>query len=455
MKKTLLLLFALSAFVACDKPETKPLPEPPVDQTNIALSIDNERLTAYQVIYSVYPHDKEALYYCDVMSKARWESTDIATLKTEIDDSIMSFADMTGATYQEVLEQMMLKGDTVDFVSNSGYRGETDFVLFAFYWNGKDEDVFTAEFTTPAPVASSEDVAIEVDSVEPYAMTVSCTPTEGITEYYYYFDETAKVEAILEELEDENAFLSYQAMNLGMKYTEARSFNQMGLKPETSYTAILMAIDESGNRLQRSVEQTTSAVEQNERVESELFERLLGKYTATQTVFDGYNEPTVSEFTVTIVASVEDYDYDYRANNQLVALVDGWNNIAYYGIEGLIAEGIENPEEKFGPKWILDIAEGDVVTIDGQAHNSVIGWMFMGNCFMASAVATGSTPVIKLDTVLNVNVSDNYSTITISSPNAGYFPSLVYDFTGFGWMGYFFGMSDITLTRTFDVAESN
>ena len=234
-------------------------------------------------------------------------------------------------------------------------------------------------------------------------------------------------------------------MNVGVKYAGEQTIEQKGLKPETEYTAIVMLIDDKGNRAQLSAMQTTPAVEHSQRVESELFESLLGEWSGVQTLFDGYSEPAESAFSVTIAQSVEDYDYDYRSNNQLVALVDGWNNIAYYGIQALIDEGVENPEEKFGPKWVLDIADGDVVTIDGQAHHSVIGWMFYGNCFMVSANA--DTQVVDVTTTLNVAVSGDGNTLTISSPVAGCFPALAYDFTGFGWMANFYGMSDIVLTR--------
>lgn len=447
MKKALLYLMAIAAFVACnntDEPGKKPTPPEPEKQA-IDIQVDSERLTAYQVVYSIYPDDKEAYYYSDVMSKARWESADIKAIKAEFDESLRNFADMTGATYEEVLEQMLFKGDTVDFLSNAGYRGETDFVIFAFYWDGDETEVSYTEFTTPAHVDSTESVAISFEGVDPYSMRVKCEPSADVAEYYYHFAETTKVDAMLKGLEDENAYLSYHAMNVGVKYSGEQVVEQKGLKPETEYTAIVMLIDNKGNRAQLSMKQATAAVEQNERVESELFESLLGEWSGVQTVFDGYSEPTTSEFSVTIAQSVEDYDYDYRANNQLVALVDGWNNIAYYGIQGLIDEGVENPEEKFGPKWVLDIAEGDVVTIDGQAHHSVIGWMFYGNCFMVSADSTSQS--VDVTTTLNVEVSEDGNTLTISSPKANCYPSLAYDFTGFGWMANFYGMSDIVLTR--------
>lgn len=448
MKKSLLYLFALVAFAACnpnEKPEVdKPTPPEPEKQA-IEIVVNQERLTAFQVGYSIYPNDKEAIYYFEVMSKARWATADVAAIKAELEESLQSFADMTGATYEEVLEQMLQKGDLVDYVDIAGYRGDTDYVIFAFYWDGDISDVSIAEFSTPAPVPSTESIEITFSDIDPYAMTVSCTPSKGITDYYYYFAETTKADAMLAELEDDNAFMSYHAMNVGTKKSGEQSMEQKGLKPETSYTVMVMGIDDKGNRMQARKECSTEMVQQSERVESELFETLVGEWSGTQTIYDGFAEPEVSEFAVTIVQSVEDYDYDYRSCNQLVALVDGWCRIPYYGIQGLVDSEIENPEDKFGPKWILDIAEGDKVTIDGYARHSTIGWMFMGDCFLVSADANSQN--INVASTLSVDVSADGNTLTISSPVEDCYPSLVYFFEGFGWMSYYYGQSDIVLTR--------
>lgn len=451
MKRALLYLLAIAAFVSCDTTETpdKPQPTPPTPTENeIDIVVDEARLTAYQVIYSIYPEDKDAYFYCDVMSKARFESADLNDVRAEFDEALRNYAQMTESTYAEVCEQMLFKGDQENFLSNAGYRENTDFVIYAFYWDEEElemEDVFVTEFRTPAHVDSEESVAISFSSVDTYEMTVSCTPTEDVECFYYYFAETTKVDAMLAELEDESAYISYQAMNVGVKYTGEQTLSQKGLQPETSYTALVMLIDKQGNRAQLSATETTTAVEQNERVESELFENLLGEWSGVQTITDGYAEPTQSEFTVHIVASVEDYDYDYRANNQLVALVDGWCNIAHYSVTDLIEYEIEDPELKWGPKWVFDIAEGDVITMDGYAHHSVVGWMFFGDCFMLSADPT--TLGVTVDNDFNVTLSEDGNTLTISSPVVNCYPSLVYNFDGVGWMAYYCGASDIVLTR--------
>ena len=440
---------AIVALAACNN-ETPdgPKPTPPTPQNDINIVVDQERLTAYQVIYSIYPEDKDAYFYCDVMSKARWQSANINDIKAEFDEALRNYAQMTEATYEEVCEQMLFKGDQENFLSNAGYRENTDFVIYAFYWKEGDielSEVSYTEFRTPAHVDSAENVAISFSGVDPYEMTVTCAPTSEVECFYYYFAETAKVEAMLAQLEDKNAYMSYHAMNVGIKYTGEQTFAQKGLKPETSYTALVMLIDNQGNRAQVSATEVTTTVQQNERVESELFETLLGEWTGVQTITDGYAEPTLSEFTVNIVANVEDYDYDYRANNQLVALVDGWCNVAYYSITDLVEYEIEDPELKWGPKWVLDIAEGDVVTIDGYARHSVVGWMFFGDCFMLSA--DYKTQGVTVDTTMSVTLSEDGNTLTISSPVANCYPSLVYNFEGVGWMAYYYGTTDIVLTR--------
>ena len=453
MKKLLLSLIALAAIVGCESTPAdttkEPIdPMPPVEQKGIVVTVDESRLTEYQVIYSIRPDNKEAHYYCDVMSKARWESADINDVKAEYDKALRDYASWTEATYEEVCEQMLFKGDTEEFISDAGYRADTDFVIYTFYWTEDDitmDDVYVTEFRTPSHKLSSENVEITFEGVDPYEMTVKCVPTANVERYYYYFAETTKVEAMLAELEDVNAYMSYHAMNVGAKKSGEQTLTEKGLKPETSYTALVMAVDKSGYRMQTSAVQVTEAVSQISRIESELFETLLGEWSGVQTITDGYAEPMVNEFSVSIVRGVEDFDYNYRDNNQLLALVDGWCQIGYYSVTDLVEYEIEDADLKWGPKWVLDIAEGDVITMDGHARNAVLGWFFFGNSFMFSG--DPATQSLTLDTTFSVTLSEDGNTLTIASPVAGNYPSLAYNLDGFGWMGYYYGASDIVLTR--------
>jgi hypothetical protein len=128
-----------------------------------------------------------------------------SNLNDDIDEALRNYAQMTEATYEEVCEQMLFKGDNENFISDAGYRENTDFVIYAFYWQEGEleaKDIYVTEFRTPAHVDSTESVAITFSGIDPYEMSVTCTPTTGVERYYYYFAETSKVEAMLAELDE-------------------------------------------------------------------------------------------------------------------------------------------------------------------------------------------------------------------------------------------------------------
>lgn len=418
------------------------------------IELHEERLTAWSVLYDICPEDSESLYYYNIISKERWEQTSLQELQLEVEEAIRKLAEMSETSYEEALQAMLVSGELINHYDGAGFRGQTEYYLYAFYWypEGPSKHVTLCEFTTPAPKESSESLSITFTDVEPHAISVVCDPTPGVVDYYLLFDEQTKIDAMLDSMEDPNAFLSYQAMNLGSHYSDLQTLRRQGLKPETRYTALVMAIDEQGNRFQSRAEQTTPAEEQVGQIDSELFEKLLGEWRGVQTINDPYSGAHTSEFVVRIVDRVPGIEEDFRARNQLVAEVDGWNSIAYYGVAALEKEfeGLEkhaDPAEAYGPKWILQVGENDTVTLDGRARHSVIGWMFMGDCFMTSANAEQAMVYTSHD--LQVSVSADYSTLTISSPEelTGCYPSLSYQFEGFGWMAYFYGGSDIVLSR--------
>lgn len=466
MKKilfTICAVLALLPFAGCEKElpvtgdddkdpvenpkDTTEVSNPDDPEVNFCINVQDDKLAAYTVTFDIKPSDKTRRYYYDVISKERFAEVDINTLKKEVEEGAEKLSELTGTPYNEVIASMLTIGDKLNVLSNAGYRPECDFYIYAFYWDSSsNEEICICEFSTPAVQISNEHVELAA-TAETYSMVVDVVPSSGITEYWYYFAERSKAEAMLADLEDENAYLSYHAMNVGMRKTEAESIEHKGLKPATEYMVLVMAIDEQYNRFVVSEVFTTAEEQTQERVESELFELLLGEWEGTQAITDLYEAPITNNFTVNIMASVDDYDYDYRAMNQLVATVDGWCNIPYYSVNALIDEGIEEPENKWGPKWVFNIAEGDVVTMDGKACNSIVGWLFFGDCFMLNAKSDGT--MIYTDTNFEVVVSDDYNTITIQSPASmeGVYPGLCYNFEGFGWMGYYYGCSNIVLTR--------
>ena len=449
MKRLFFYLLVILATVACTKPNNpEPNPEPTPTTPSFNISVQEDKLAAFSVTFDIVPEDKEAKYYYDIISKARIGEVNIKTLKREIEEGSAKMAELTGTPYEEVLEQMLSKGDQLNILSNAGYRPETDFYIYAFYWDAKEDTELTlCEFRTPAIEQSTENITLTANNVETHALTINIEPTDGVTEYWYYFAERSKADAMFKQLEDENAFMSYHVMNVGARYEGAQSMEHKGLKPETEYMAVVVGIDTELNRFQVSEVFTTLKEQTQQRVESELFEKLLGEWTGVQTITDLYAEPMENTFTVNILSEVSDVAYDYRAMNQLVATVDGWCNIDYYSATELVEMEIEDAENKWGPKWVFNVAEGDVVTLDGKACNSVVGWLFFGDCFMLNMDAEGQKVHTTAD--FEVEVSADYNTITIKSPASmpNTYPGLGYYFDGIGWMGYYYGVSSIVLTR--------
>lgn len=450
MKRFYLYILAMLVMAACspDTPTPEPEPQPEPENNLFNISVQEDKLAAFSVTFDIIPEDKEALYYYDIISKARIGEIDIDTLKTEIEAGSAKMSELTGTPYDEVLAQMLSKGDQLNVLSNAGYRPETEFYIYAFYWDAtSDDELVLCEFTTPAIVESSESIDIATTAIDTHSINVELTPTDGVTEYWYYFAERSKVETMFKALEDENAFISYHAMNVGNRMEGTQTMEHKGLKPETEYMAVVMGIDTELNRFQLSEVFATLSEQTQQRVESELFEKLLGEWTGVQTITDLYAEPTENTFTVNILQNVDDVNYDYRAMNQLVATVDGWCNIDYYGLTELVEMEIEDAEEKWGPKWVFNIAEGDVVTMDGKACNSVVGWLFFGDCFMLNMAADGSSVSTNAD--FEVEVSADFNTLTIKSPASmpNTYPGLGYYFDSYGWMGYYYGTSNIVLTR--------
>lgn len=444
MKKLLVSLFAISALFACDNERVDPQPQP--EPLKIDIAVHEDQLAAFSVTFDIMPEDKDALYYYDIISKARLSEVDVVTIKEEIIEGVNRMAELTGSSYDEVLAQVLSKGDMMDVCSNAGYRPETEFCIYAFYWDDQDNATLSlCEFTTPAIESSAESVEITA-AIDVYSMDVTIEPTANVEEYWYYFAERQKAEAMLAGLEDENAYMSYHAMNVGARMEGAQTMEQKGLKPATEYMVLVMGIDNELNRFVNSAVFTTYDEQHQQRVESELFEALLGEWTGVQTITDLYNAPMENTFTVNIMSEIDDIDYDYRGMNQLVATVDGWCNIAYYSATSLIEMEIEDAENKWGPKWVFNIAEGDVVTMDGQVRNSVVGWLFFGDCFMLNMKSDGTE--ILTNTDFEVEISEDLNTMTIKSPAAlgDTYPGLGYYFEGL-WMGFYYGCSDIVLTR--------
>lgn len=229
------------------------------------------------------------------------------------------------------------------------------------------------------------------------------------------------------------------------------------------------------------------------RVESELFDKLVGDWTATasvSTLSSGVATPAAEprQVKVTIQGGIEysdtypskaqennplwdtneiiyyweqfkeeadAYNASVRGQNRLLCLGFGFEDSSYFGEimeletpEGLFcradySSSVANMFVRFGPKWYLQIAEGDQVTLpvnietigsitswgDGRDYY-LMGWSFADNASQFLYYDPTVTDENGDKTLhFPVTVSDDYNTITINPFEYGglkYYPSTTY-----------------------------
>lgn len=416
-------------------------PEPSNDA--FTFDIPADQITAFSAFVKITPKDKDAYYYAGVMPKAEFEQ--YGSVQAIADELI----EYLGEVYPGML-YLFLQTDEAEMDAETG--PETDYVAYAFNWDldgNITDNMVTAEFTTPAGVKSSSKITVEPENVTDTTMDIRFTPDAAFESYYIIFAETSAVDQYAAQ-NGENALVILPRSE-GEEASGSGIIPLTGLAPKTSYTVLVFALDAQGGYFYERKDVQTLAEVVPDKVESELFTTLLGSWNGTQRIMD-YDDETQKEFentinfTVNIVSSVKDYDRDYRKFNQLVGQIDKYGGIPYYGIAALLEHQFPKAqaEAKFGPKILLTISKGDVISIDGQMRKLVYGWSQAGDTYFVSGNLTSQKMDTQTDLV--VELSEDKNTLTIKSPEslgAGYYPSLV---TPQG-QPLVAGLSNIVLTR--------
>lgn len=226
------------------------------------------------------------------------------------------------------------------------------------------------------------------------------------------------------------------------------TFFTAGCRPATDYTVVVVATDANGAEKQVRVNVATDAEPQVTPVSSELFESLPGNWIGKMTTKNTEGSTEQITFPLQIAAGPNGTTtQDYRNRNRLVCL--GFGPLTYYSPESLLEEIYwqSNPELvdiDYGPKWFLQIADGDVITVPSL----VSGPMLVHYSVYASYLLPKNGDDLKLEGNFPVTVSSDRNTITIHPLQDGgvWYPSVVV-------MGYSVSISvdvvsEIVLTRS-------
>lgn len=244
--------------------------------------------------------------------------------------------------------------------------------------------------------------------------------------------------------------------------TSGISFKIEDLWHEVEYTAIVSVKNAEQTETVESVVMTTTSLPSVQRVESPLFESLVGEWSLYYEFIDfRTSEERIEGATVRIAAGVDDKSAaEYRSQNRLVildwAFQADWkeNPIPTFTPADLMAADDywkNNPQlayRDYGPKLFLEIAADGTVTMPSARNTYFYNWdangytiMFYGCDYENLFTAPASFPV---------TISEDGNTIVIGACNSGeefgygiYRPSM-FRKDGVLWN---VAISDIVLTR--------
>ena len=341
--------------------------------------------------------------------------------------------------------------------SVSGKKPTVDYTVYAV---GIDDDrnftdLFQKNFTTKQSamptVALDYELKDDGQGRNPYNTIFFNIKTTDADMIKYVTASTAEITEIRNELGlSDEEIVTLVGDTLPDNYTDLANgenglpFSYSGLSSGTSYTLIVQALNGEYSK----VEVLSASTQEIPRVESQLFDKLPGEWSATINGLGSQNQDSTYTFDVTIAAGVnEATTEEYRKHNLLVCL--GLADFNYYGPEELVANNFPQSvaNEAYGPKWFLQIAEGDEVTVLCDTERNLFDWAQQGTFYLM-----GINEQVVFEP-FPVEVSDDFNTIKVKTAvyeGADYFMGAGYLVSSNRVSLAFIGTSEMTLTRKAD-----
>lgn len=422
----------------------KKVTTPSKPKTEETVAVELSDITSTSVKITTTPSENVSSYYIYMLPKSNYdaffEEYGAQTIIGIIKDSNLSWWISNNSGIERVWD---------------GLSPSTNYTVAAVIVdkNGA-ETIVDYPFTTLAPSGAAPELEVSL-SPSPngghQAMNV-VIKTNNAASIKYAFAPTADVNVEREKGYTDAQIVANRGADLDPEQFAAAAtatgcvIERTDLWYDTEYTLIVSA---KSNELIESVEvksATTNDLPAVARVESELFDTLLGTWEVSYT-FINYRllDCSIDGARVTIAAGVDDYSKElYRSQNRLV-IID-WpfqDNYKEDPFETLYPEDYmeysywnDNPNlvyRDYGPKIFLQIGEGDVVTVPtalnqyffNESPNGGYTMNFYGCDYNNKSKAPTSFPV---------EVSADGNTITIKPyydatgqfliPGATYYPSI-------------------------------
>ena len=165
-------------------------------------------------------------------------------------------------------------------------------------------------------------------------------------------------------------------------------------------------------------------------------------WTGTQTLVDANGVRTITSFTAEIIDRA--WSMDYTRYNELALMLYQYGSTEYVSIDDMSLHDLPEREllKQYGPKLILTVGDDDSISVDVTEYQTPV-FEPLGPVYMKAFRYEDLE--VSDDTSLEVTLSPDGNTMTISARTQGFYPNMMLYSTG--WVAYQCAVSDMVLTR--------
>lgn len=423
----------------------KKIKTPAKPQTEESIDIQLSDITATSVKITATPSENVSNYYIYMLPKANFDSF-VESYGSEVVVSIIKESDLSWWISNNVVTERVWEG----------LNPSTEYTVAVVVIDKSGaETLENTPFTTLAPSAAAPELEVSLMSSPNggYEAMAIVVKTQNAASIKYAFAPTADVDKERTDYEKSDSAI---VADRGADFTpeqvaEANSaqgcvIERTDLWFDTEYTLIVSA---KNNELVESLDvkvAKTEVLPTVARVDSQLFETLVGKWELSYSFIDYNNvERSIDGAVVTIAQGMDDYSNElYRSQNRLVILDWAFQHdyeenpfetpypADYMGADDYWKNNPTLAYRDYGPKLFLQIAEGDVVTMP-TARNSyfynerpVGGYCmyFYGTDYAMASNAPVSFPVEVSADGNTITIKPYYDSTGIFLQGATYYPTI-------------------------------
>lgn len=259
--------------------------------------------------------------------------------------------------------------EVIDF--NGLVPNSTYYICIVVFDKDMRELYIEKTFTTTEPVGPEPEITVsQIETEEPWHNAIINVKLENSVSAMAFLHTKQAVDNVLEAPGNEDLTMDVVIRNNGVALTGTEmdlalsenglSLSYSQLSPNTEYVYAIMATNRESVSAIETYNFKTGA---EPVIETTLFEKLQGEYTAT--ILDHNGAEHI--FAVTITDGVNDATREaYKAENTLVCLGFDPCGVKYNSPEDLLAKGWAKTEEEanrnYGPKWFLEVDKNDNIT---------------------------------------------------------------------------------------------